>query len=120
MAAAERPVADGCEAGIAAEPLADRRVPDEAEADRRHGRAEHATRGGMQRRGGKDDREDRHQASIGEGADGDERNRRPRQQCRSERAASTSAARASGRPGQRGPKRKTRPMSTCVHFWVVR
>ena len=57
-------VADRGEARIAAEPLADRRMADEAEADRRDGRAEHAARQRVQDRRRQHHREDR-QRRIG-------------------------------------------------------
>ena len=67
-------VADGCEARIASEPLADRRVTDEAEADRRDRRAEHATRQRVQDRSRQHHRKDR-QHRIAQGADADRHDR---------------------------------------------
>ena len=98
-----QPVADGGEAGIAAEPLADRRVSDQAEADRRHGRAEHATCQRVQHRGRQHDREDR-QRRIGERADADRR--RPR---RRRPAVPSGRHRPARRPASARPARRGRP-----------
>ena len=63
------------EAGIAPEPLTDRKRPDQTEADRGNCRTEHATRGGVQRRGYYDYRKDRPRC-IPERAYADGRNRK--------------------------------------------
>ena len=55
-------VADRGEAGVAAEPLADRGMADKAEADRGNGRAEHAARQRVQDRRRKHHRKDRQAA----------------------------------------------------------
>ena len=79
-------------AGVAPEPLADRKRPDQAEADRGNRRTEHATRGGVQGRGGHHHRKDRPRR-ISERADADGRNRKARHQPFGARGIDDGAAR---------------------------
>ena len=120
IAAAASAVADRGKARVAAEPFADRRVADQAEADRRDGRAEHAARRRM------------HNGRATAPPEISAQRRRPARctqiaaiampaTSRSRAAASTSAP-----PGicaisaTKPAAESTRPISTCVHFCVVR
>jgi hypothetical protein len=115
IAAGGKAVADGCKASIAAESHTDRRVPDQSEADCRHGRSQHACSTAAAGITGNTGIATNATALTAMSARAMDDN------SRSDRAASTTIP-----PGiwptsaARLPTVRTRPMSTCVHFWVVR